>query len=88
MIVGSSFAKSLAQALSIPMTDVDHMKAHIHSIFLKNEVNSYPKFPFLSLTVSGGHTQLVVVNDYNDLKKLVIHLMMLLVKHLIKHPNF
>jgi N6-L-threonylcarbamoyladenine synthase len=70
LIVGSSFAKSLAQTLSIPMTDVDHMKAHIHSIFLKNEGNRYPRFPFLSLTVSGGHTQLVIVNDYNDFKKI------------------
>ena len=70
LIVGSSFAKSLAQTLSIPMIDVDHMKAHIHSVFLKNEGDRYPKFPFLSLTVSGGHTQLVVVNDYNDFKKI------------------
>lgn len=70
LIVGSSFAKSLSQTLSIPMTDVDHMKAHIHSIFLKNKESRYPKFPFLSLTVSGGHTQLVIVNDYNDFKKI------------------
>ena len=61
LLVGCSFAKSLSLALNIPLIGVDHMKAHV----LSNFINSpFPDFPFICLTVSGGHTQLVLVKDF------------------------
>jgi len=68
LLVGVSFAKSFAQALSIPMIEVNHMQAHILAHFIEDEANKdYPTFPFLALTVSGGHTQIVRVDDYLDM---------------------
>jgi N6-L-threonylcarbamoyladenine synthase len=66
LLVGISVAKSMALALGIPIIEVNHMQAHIlaHFIQEKEVTKSYPNFPFLCLTVSGGHTQLVKVNDY------------------------
>ena len=66
LMVGTSFAKSLAMGLNIPIIDVHHMKAHVHAHFIqqKNEDLATPNFPFLCLTVSGGHTQIVLVKDY------------------------
>ncbi|MBT31453.1 MAG: tRNA (adenosine(37)-N6)-threonylcarbamoyltransferase complex transferase subunit TsaD [Thalassobius sp.] len=61
LLVGTSFAKGLAMGLKIPLIEVNHMQAHILAHFIKKPV---PKFPFLCLTVSGGHTQLVLVKDY------------------------
>ena len=61
LLVGVSFAKSLALALDIPLIEVNHMQAHILAHFIEDPK---PKFPFLCLTVSGGHTQIVVVKDY------------------------
>lgn len=61
LLVGSSFIKSLAWGLNIPLISVNHMQAHILAHFIEPPV---PSFPFLCLTVSGGHTQLVVVRDY------------------------
>lgn len=61
LMVGSSFAKSMAMALQIPLLGVHHMQAHILAHFIDDPK---PDFPFLCLTVSGGHTQLVVVKDY------------------------
>ena len=63
LLVGTSFAKSLSLALEIPLLDVHHMKAHIHAHFIQDQENSTPspEFPFLCLTVSGGHTQIVYV---------------------------
>ncbi len=69
LLVGTSFAKSLSIALNIPLVEVNHMHAHILSIFIKNNGRK-PKFPFLALTVSGGHTQLVVVNDYFKMEEI------------------
>lgn len=63
LLVGVSFAKSMALALNIPLIEVNHMQAHILSHFIDN----HPQFPFLCLTVSGGHTQLVMVKDYLDM---------------------
>lgn len=66
LLVGTSFAKSIALALDVPLLDVHHMKAHIHAHFIKTEKTkdkSTPKFPFLCLTVSGGHTQIVLVES-------------------------
>jgi len=63
LVVGVSFSKSLALALDIPLIEVNHMKAHILSHFIVDENNPSPKFPFICLTVSGGHTQLVQINS-------------------------
>ncbi|POY38583.1 tRNA (adenosine(37)-N6)-threonylcarbamoyltransferase complex transferase subunit TsaD [Solitalea longa] len=65
LLVGTSFAKSFALGLNIPLIDVNHMQAHILAHFIDDPK---PKFPFLCLTVSGGHTQIVKVNDYFDME--------------------
>lgn len=62
LLVGVSFAKSLALALDVPLIGVHHMHAHILAHFAEEP---YPVFPFICLTVSGGHTQLVIVRDYD-----------------------
>ena len=61
LLVGCSFAKSLALGLDIPLVEVNHMQAHILAHFIQEPK---PAFPFLCLTVSGGHTQIVLVKDY------------------------
>ena len=63
LLVGTSFAKSLALSLDIPLLEINHMQAHILSIFIDDNTEN-PKFPFIALTVSGGHTQLVLVKSY------------------------
>lgn len=70
LLVGTSFAKGLALSLNIPLIDVNHMQGHIlaHFILKENESKSLPQFPFICLTVSGGHTQLVIVRDYFDME--------------------
>ncbi|MEE2931744.1 MAG: tRNA (adenosine(37)-N6)-threonylcarbamoyltransferase complex transferase subunit TsaD [Bacteroidota bacterium] len=68
LLVGTSFAKGFSLSRKIPMICVNHMQAHILAHFIKDSNNPVPKFPFLCLTVSGGHTQLVKVNDYNAMK--------------------
>ena len=68
LLVGNSFAKSLSMALNIPLIAVNHMHAHILAHFIDEEGFDKPTFPFLALTISGGHTQIVLVNDYFDLK--------------------
>ena len=70
LLVGSSFAKAFALGLNIPLIEVNHMQAHIlaHFIQKKNMPAPIPQFPFLCLTVSGGHTQIVVVKDYFDME--------------------
>ena len=65
LLVGTSFAKSLAISLDIPLLEINHMQAHILSIYIDDNPEK-PKFPFIALTVSGGHTQLVVVNNPFD----------------------
>jgi N6-L-threonylcarbamoyladenine synthase len=65
LLVGVSFAKSLAFALGIPLIDVNHMQAHILAHFIEEPK---PSFPFICLTVSGGHTQLVLVRDFLDME--------------------
>ncbi len=66
LLVGTSFAKSFALSLNIPIIEVDHMEAHIMAHFIREADGSkdLPGFPFLCLTVSGGHTQIVLVKDY------------------------
>jgi N6-L-threonylcarbamoyladenine synthase len=65
LLVGTSFAKSLALGLGLPLIDVHHMQAHVLAHFIEEP---RPAFPFLCLTVSGGHTQIVLVRDYLDLE--------------------
>ncbi len=65
LLVGTSFAKALAFGLGIPIIAVNHMKAHILAHFI---TAPQPPFPFLCLTVSGGHTQLVHVKDYTTMQ--------------------
>lgn len=65
LLVGVSFAKSFALALDLPLIAVNHMQAHILAHFIDEPK---PKFPFLCLTVSGGHTQIVLVKDYFDME--------------------
>jgi N6-L-threonylcarbamoyladenine synthase len=67
LVVGTSFAKATALALGIPLLDVNHMHGHILAHFI-NEGQEMPAFPFICLTVSGGHTQLVLVRDYLDME--------------------
>jgi len=64
LVVGTSFAKSLALALDVPLLDVNHMYGHVLAHFIDDEGKDKPTFPFLCLTVSGGHTQIVLVEDY------------------------
>ncbi len=64
LLVGVSFAKAFALANSIPLIEVNHMQAHILAHFIDQE----PEFPFLCLTVSGGHTQIVLVKDHFDME--------------------
>lgn len=65
LLVGAGFAKSLSLALQIPLIAVNHMQAHVlaNLIRKKGEEHPVPQFPFLCLTVSGGHTQIVVCHD-------------------------
>jgi N6-L-threonylcarbamoyladenine synthase len=65
LLVGVSFAKSFALALDLPLIAVNHMHAHILAHFIDDPK---PQFPFLCLTVSGGHTQIVLVKDYDDME--------------------
>jgi len=65
LLVGSSFAKGLALSLKIPLIVVDHLQAHVLANFLDTDENHpKPEFPFLCLTVSGGHTLLLMVHNY------------------------
>lgn len=65
LLVGTSFAKSFALARHIPLLDINHMQAHILAHFIEDPK---PQFPFLCLTVSGGHTQIVLVKDYFEME--------------------
>jgi N6-L-threonylcarbamoyladenine synthase len=67
LMVGASFAKAFAQALGVPVIAVHHMQAHILAHFIDDPK---PEFPFLCLTVSGGHTQIVLCRDYLDMEVL------------------
>lgn len=67
LLVGTSFAKSLAYGLNIPLIDVNHMQAHILAHFIDEEGFNKPPFPFLAMTISGGHTQIVRVDSYFDM---------------------
>lgn len=68
LLVGTSFAKSMAMALNIPLIAVNHMHAHILAHFIDEEGYDKPEFPFLALTISGGHTQIVKVSSFFDME--------------------
>lgn len=68
LLVGTSFAKSLAMSLDVPLIEVNHLHAHILAHFIDDANPTPPKFPFLCLTVSGGHTMIVLVKDYFDME--------------------
>ena len=68
LLVGGSFAKGFALGINKPLISVNHMQGHILSHFISNNLYKPPTFPFLCLTVSGGHTQLVVVNSPYDME--------------------
>ena len=70
LLVGTSFAKSLALGLDIPLIDVNHMQAHILAHFIEEEDHQKPPFPFLAMTISGGHTQIVQVNSHFEMEVL------------------
>lgn len=69
LLVGSSFAKSLALSLHIPLIDVHHMHGHLLAHFIEDG-NPTPPFPFIGVTISGGHTQIVKVTDYKSMEVL------------------
>ena len=70
LLVGVSFAKGFARSLGIPLVDVNHLQGHIMAHFIKEQGNEskIPPFPFLCLLVSGGNSQIVKVDAYNDMK--------------------
>ena len=67
LLVGTSFAKSLAYGLKIPLIDVNHMQAHILAHFIEEDGFKKPPFPFLGMTISGGHTQIVKVSSHFEM---------------------
>ena len=70
LLVGTSFAKGFAQALNLPLVDVNHLQAHVLAHFISEgkEDERQPKFPFLCLLVSGGNSQIVLVKAYDDME--------------------
>ena len=70
LLVGTSFAKSLSMSLDVPLIEVNHMQGHILANFIEDDGMTNPEFPFLTLVISGGHTQIVKVTDYFDMEVL------------------
>lgn len=72
LLVGVSFAKGMARALGIPMIDVNHLQGHVLAHFIKEseDDNDKPRYPFICLLVSGGNSQIIRVNAYNDMEVL------------------
>jgi N6-L-threonylcarbamoyladenine synthase len=70
LLVGTSFAKAFSMGLNMPIIEIDHMQAHILSHFIQNKEGNrlIPEFPFLCLTVSGGHTQIVIIRDFFEME--------------------
>lgn len=70
LMVGVSFAKGFAQALQVPLIEVNHLQAHVLSHFIRRDDQPVPRFPFICLLVSGGHTQILLLRDYFDIEVL------------------
>ena len=68
LLIGSSFSKSLSLGLDIPIIEVNHMQAHLLAHFIEDCNIEKPTFPFIGVTISGGHTQIVMVKDYFDME--------------------
>ncbi|WCC43125.1 tRNA (adenosine(37)-N6)-threonylcarbamoyltransferase complex transferase subunit TsaD [Tenacibaculum finnmarkense] len=68
LLVGTSFAKSFALGLNIPLIAVNHMQGHILAHFIEDENAKIPPFPFVCLTISGGHTQIVKVSNHFEME--------------------
>lgn len=68
LLVGVSFAKSFAQALNVPLIEVNHLQAHVLSHFIRHSTDNPPQFPFICLLVSGGHTQIILLHSYFDME--------------------
>ena len=70
LLVGVSFAKGFARSLGVPLIDVNHLQGHVMAHFIKesDDDTSAPPFPFLCLLVSGGNSQIVKINAYNDMQ--------------------
>ena len=68
LLVGSSFSKSLSMGLNVPLIEVNHMQAHLLAHFIEDCGNEKPTFPFIGVTISGGHTQIVFVKNYFDME--------------------
>lgn len=68
LVVGTAFAKAFALARNIPLIDVNHMHGHVLAHFIDQQDHVKPEFPFLCLTVSGGHTQIVLVKSHLDME--------------------
>ena len=66
LLVGTSFAKSVSIALNIPLIGVNHMQAHVLAHFINDENQNIPEFPFLCLTISGGHTQILKIKSHTN----------------------
>lgn len=70
LLVGSSFSKAFSLGLGIPLIEVNHMQGHVLAHFIDKEPQEAPQFPFICLTVSGGHTQIVLVKDHFEMEVL------------------
>lgn len=69
LLVGTSFAKGLSLGLRIPIVDVNHLHGHVLSHFIRRQENDrVPEYPFLTLLISGGNSQLILVKNYNDME--------------------
>ncbi|MBR99531.1 MAG: tRNA (adenosine(37)-N6)-threonylcarbamoyltransferase complex transferase subunit TsaD [Flavobacteriaceae bacterium] len=68
LLVGSSFSKSISLGLDIPLISVNHMHAHLFASFISRPNFRKPRFPFLGVNISGGHTQLIIVKDFFKMK--------------------
>ena len=70
LLVGTSFAKGLSLGLRCPMVDVNHLHGHVLSHFVRrNPDDEVPEYPFLTLLISGGNSQLILVKNYNDMEE-------------------
>lgn len=70
LLVGISFAKALSLALSVPILGINHLRAHLFANFIEKNNKNMPRFPFIGLVISGGHTNIFLFKDINDFKVL------------------
>ena len=68
LLAGISFAKALSYALSVPIIGINHLNAHLYANFINKKTKNHPKFPFIGLVISGGHTNIFLCRSLNDFK--------------------